>query len=197
MFNFQSRCNQGIPMADNFQDIFKSLKVEIDPEEVEKSIKTLQDKVKKIANDGRYTKVRLKYRGKVVSPDMPLAVFVAAEAAVFWYAGLLRVLAFNVGVGSILEVEFVHEADGIIDQGKVKYEEGDVEAAEELFKQALEMSPDHAEANYRMAVLLRVMARVEEAIPLFEKVAKGDSEWKEKAEQALDTLRNGRPIKTL
>ena len=57
------------------------------------------------------------------------------------------------------------------------------------------MSPSHPEANYRMAVLLRVMARVEEAIPLFEKVAQGDSEWKEKAEQALETLRHGRPVK--
>ena len=95
-------------MADNFQDLLKSLKVEIDPEEVEESIKTLQDKVKQIANDGRYTKVRLKYKGKVVTPDMPLAVFVAAEAAVFWYAGLLRVLAFNVGVAlRFWEVEIV------------------------------------------------------------------------------------------
>ena len=125
-------------MADNFQDLLKSLKVEIDPEGVEESIKTLQEKVKQIANDGRYTKVRLKYKGKVVTPDMPLAVFVAAEAAVFWYAGLLRVLAFNVGVGSILEVEFVHQADEIVGEGKQKYDDGDVEAAEALFKKALE-----------------------------------------------------------
>ena len=184
-------------MADNFQDLLKSFKVEIDPEEVEESIKTLQKKVKQIANDGRYTKVRLKYKGKVVTPDMPLAVFVAAEAAVFWYAGLLRVLAFNVGVGSILEVEFVHKADEVVGEGKQKYEDGDVEAAEALFKRALDISPSHPEANYRMAVLLRVMARVEEAIPLFEKVAQGDSEWKEKAEQALEALRHGRPVKTL
>ena len=84
-----------------------------------------------------------------------------------------------------------------VGEGKQKYEDGDVEAAEALFKKALEMSPSHPEANYRMAVLLRVMARVEEAIPLFEKVAQGDSEWKEKAEQALETLRHGRPVKTL
>ena len=33
-------------MADNFQDLLKGLKVEIDPEEVEESIKTLQEKVR-------------------------------------------------------------------------------------------------------------------------------------------------------
>ena len=184
-------------MADNFQDLLKGFKVEIDPKEVEKSIQILQEKVKKLANDGRYTKVRLKYKGKVVTPDMPLAVFVAAEAAMFWYTGLLRVLAFNVGVGAVLEVEFVHKADELVEEGKQKYEDGDVEAAEALFSKALEIHPDHIEANYRMAVLLRVLGRTEEAVVLFEKVAKEDSPFKEKASQAVESLLHGRPIKTL
>ena len=37
-------------MADNFQDLLKSLKVEIDPEEVEESIKNLQEKYKRMDN---------------------------------------------------------------------------------------------------------------------------------------------------
>ena len=140
-------------MADNFQDLLKGFKVEIDPKEVEKSIQILQEKVKKLANDGRYTKVRLKYKGKVVTPDMPLAVFVAAEAAMFWYTGLLRVLAFNVGVGAVLEVEFVHKADELVEEGKQKYEDGDVEAAEALFSKALEIEKGYTRAKEGMRKL--------------------------------------------
>ena len=68
-----------------------------------------------------------------------------------------------------------------MEEGKQKYEDGDVEAAEALFSKSFEIHPDHIEANYRMAVLLRVLGRTEEAVVLFEKVAKEDSPFKEKS----------------
>ncbi|MBM75247.1 MAG: hypothetical protein CMK59_07585 [Proteobacteria bacterium] len=179
-------------MADNFQSWISSFKVEIDPDEIESSIQTLQRKAKEMAADGRYTKVRVKFRGKQIVPEMPLAVFVAAEAATFWYAGLMRSLAFNLGARSLLEIEFVHMADEKIAAGVELFEEGEVDEAEECYREALEMAPHHPEANYRLAVLLRITARRDDAIKHFEKVAKGDSEWSQKAQQALDRMLRGK-----
>ncbi len=179
-------------MADNFKSWISSFKVEIDPEEIESSIQALQRKAKEMAADGRYTKVRIKFRGKQIAPEMPLAVFMAAEAATFWYAGLMRALAFNLGARSLLEIEFIHLADEKIAEGVEFFEEGEVDEAEALFREALEMVSHHPEANYRLAVLLRITARREEAIEHFEKVAKGDSEWAEKSQQALERMLRGK-----
>ncbi len=179
-------------MSDDFQSWISSFKVEVDPDQIESSIQSLQEKAKELAADGRYTKVRIKFRGKQIAPEMPLAVFVAAEAATFWYAGLMRALAFNLGVRSLLEVEFIHQADEKVVEGAELFEEGEVDEAEACYREALSMAEHHPEANYRLAVLLRVTARREEAITHFELVAEGESEWAEKAQTALDKMRKGK-----
>ena len=179
-------------MSDNFQSWISSFKVEIDPDEIESSIQALQRKAKEMAADGRYTKVRIHFRGKQVAPEMPLAVFMAAEAATFWYAGLMRALAFNLGARSLLEIEFIHLADEKIAEGVDLFEDGEVDEAEACFRAALEMVPHHPEANYRLAVLLRITARRDDAIEHFEKVAKSDSEWSDKAKQALERMQRGK-----
>ena len=56
----------------------------------------------------------------MIVPEMSLGVFLAAEAATFWYAGLIRALAMNIGMGSLIEVEFVHQASEKIAEGKAK-----------------------------------------------------------------------------
>src|SRR5687767_7255476 len=57
----------------------RALPFEIDPRRMEESLKKLQGEMVHWANKGRYTKVRFKFRGKQLLPDLPLAAVVAAE----------------------------------------------------------------------------------------------------------------------
>ena len=80
-----------------FKKFIDKIQIELDPEEVEGTIRNLQSKAKQLANEGMYTKVRIKFRDRVIVPEIPLGVFIATEAATFWYAGLVRALAVNLG----------------------------------------------------------------------------------------------------
>src|SRR5690348_996016 len=51
----------------------KTLPFEVDPKKLEESLNALKDQVVKLAKKGRYTKVRFKWRGKQLLPDLPLA----------------------------------------------------------------------------------------------------------------------------
>ena len=179
-----------------FQEWIRNFKVEIDPDQVEASFQNIQEQVKKLAADGRYTKVRIKFRGKAISPDIPLGVFIAAEAAAFWYAGLMRILAFNVGVRSFVEVEFIHQADEKIAEGMAAYADGEIDEAETAYREALAMSPEHPGAHYRLGVLLRVSGRSDEARSHLGKAAATEGfEHAEKAQEALDRMdRKGRTL---
>ena len=70
--------------------LFEDFRIDIDPDKIDESVKALQERLKRMVDQGRYTKVRLKYKGKALMPDIPLGIFMATEAASFWYAGLFR-----------------------------------------------------------------------------------------------------------
>ena len=174
-----------------FKKMLDKIQVELDPEKIEKSITTLQDKVRRLTNDGLYTKVRIKFRDRVIVPEIPLGVFLAAEAATFWYAGLIRALAVNLGMRTFIEVEFIHKSAEKVAEGKKAFEEGEVELAESLYREALEMRADDPIACYHLGVLLRVTGRRDEAIRCFEITASYDSEFKDKAQVALEKMKRG------
>jgi len=177
--------------SNEFQKLFDKIHVELDPSKMEKSLSQLQEKVRQLTHDGMYTKVRIKFRGKVIVPEMPLGVFLAAEVATFWYAGLIRALVVNLGVRSLVEVEFIHQSTEKLAEGRAAYEEGEVDLAEKLYRQALEMRPKDPVIHYHLGVLLRVTARRTEAMECFEIAAEQDSEVQEKAQKALEKMRRG------
>ncbi|MGV3625669.1 MAG: DUF4342 domain-containing protein, partial [Archangium sp.] len=72
-----------------------ALPFEIDPQKIEASLNKLKDQVVTLAKKGRYTKVRFKFRGKQLLPDIPLAAVVAVEGATFYWAGVLRAVVFT------------------------------------------------------------------------------------------------------
>ena len=177
--------------GNEFKKLMDKIQIELDPEKIEQSLSGLQEKVRRLTSDGMYTKVRVKFRGKVIVPEMPLGVFLAAEAATFWYAGLIRALAMNIGMGSLIEVEFIHQASEKIAEGREAYEEGEVDHAEMLYREALDMRPDDPIANYHLGVLLRVTARRDEALVCFKKSAEQESPVQEKARKALEKMKRG------
>lgn len=172
--------------------LFEDFKIDIDPDRIDESVRELQQRLRKMVDQGRYTKVRLKYKGKALMPDIPFGVFVATEVASFWYAGLFRALVVNLGVKTFVEVELIHEADERVKEGLELYMNGEVEAAEELYREALRMKPKDTSALYNLGILLRVTGRRDEAMSCLRMAAEnGHHPDADRAQEALDKMERG------
>lgn len=172
--------------------LFENFEIEIDPSRIDDAMRALSTRVRSLVDQGRYTKVRLKYKDKALMPDIPLTVFVATEAVTLWYAGLLRALLVNLGVRAIIEVEFIHDAEEKVSEGIELYMAGEIEGAEAKYREALRMKADDGAALYNLGVLLRVTARRDEAIECFEKVAAMKTHPDaERAKSALSRIKRG------
>jgi tetratricopeptide (TPR) repeat protein len=168
------------------------LKWEIDPEQIDESLRKLRDQLKKLYDQGRYTRVRFKWKGKPLGPDVPMAALVAGEAVSLMLAGPLRLLVFNLGVKTFLEVEFLHEASERVHEGQELFADGEVDAAEAKYREALSMKEDDTSALYNLGVLLRVTGRRDDAIAMFEKAAKDEGHPDAaKAKEALEKMQRG------
>jgi tetratricopeptide (TPR) repeat protein len=149
---------------------------EIDPKRVEESLRKLRGEVVHWANKGRYTRVRFKFRGKQLLPDIPIAAIVAAEGLTFYWGGILRALIFNVAGGSLLQVELVNDADKRIQAGKEALLSGDVDEALALFREALAMDRDNASAHLNLGVALKLQGDKPGALAAFERARALDPE---------------------
>ncbi len=128
------------------------LPFEIDPKKVEESLGKLKEQVVIWAKRGRYTKVRFKFRGKQLLPDLPLAAVAAVEGATFYWAGLLRMLVFNLAGRTVLEVELVNDSEKKIQAGKEALLSGELDRALDLFKEALDMDAENANVHLNLGV---------------------------------------------
>ena len=121
-----------------------------------------------LANQGRYTKVRLKFRGKAFLPDLPLAAVVAAEGLTFYWGGLLRALAVNVAGKSLLQVELVHDAQKKVADGKAALLRGELDVALATFREAVEMDRARAESHLNLGIALKLAGERDEARRAFQ-----------------------------
>ena len=171
---------------------FDSFRIEVDPEAIDESVKKLTERVRSFVEHGRYTKVRIRYKGKPLIRDIPLGVFLATEAVTFWYAGLLKALVVNLGARTFIEVEFIHEANEKVAEGIDHFMAGEVDTAEACYRDALRMKPDDPAALYNLGILLRVTGRRKEAMECLEAAADSDGFVDaEKAREALERMRKG------
>jgi tetratricopeptide (TPR) repeat protein len=154
----------------------RALPFEIDPKRMEESLKKLQGEMVHWANKGRYTKVRFKFRGKQLLPDLPLAAVVAAEGLTFYWGGILRVLIANVVGKSVLSVEFINDSEKRVQAGKEALLSGDVDQALALFREALSMDRDNASAHLNEGVALKLKGDRDGALAAFEKAREIDPE---------------------
>jgi tetratricopeptide (TPR) repeat protein len=154
----------------------RALPFEIDPKRVEEGLKKLQGELVHWANKGRYTKVRFKFRGKQLLPDLPIAALVAAEGLSFYWGGILRVLIANVVGKAVFQVEFVNDADKRVQAGKEALLSGDMDQALALFREALAMDRDNASAHLNIGVALKLKGDREGALAAFEKAKSLDPE---------------------
>ncbi|MFP2962764.1 tetratricopeptide repeat protein [Myxococcus sp. 1LA] len=152
------------------------LPFEIDPKRMEEGLRKLQGEMVHWANKGRYTRVRFKFRGKQLLPDLPLAAVVAAEGLTFYWGGILRVLIANVVGGSVFQVELVNDAEKRVQAGKEALLSGDVDQALELFREAVSMDRDLASAHLNVGVALKLRGDRDGALASFEKAKEKDPE---------------------
>ncbi|HYI00176.1 tetratricopeptide repeat protein [Hyalangium sp.] len=172
----KARSSQKALPAGKPVDKGRALPFEIDPKRVEESLKKLQGEMVHWANKGRYTKVRFKFRGKQLLPDLPLAAIVAAEGLTFYWGGILRVLIANVVGKSVLQVEFVNDADKRVQAGNEALLSGDVDQALGHFREALSMDRDNAAAHLKLGVALKLKGDRDGALAAFEKAKEKDPE---------------------
>ncbi|ATB30741.1 tetratricopeptide repeat protein [Melittangium boletus] len=149
---------------------------EIDPKRIEEGLQKLRQEVVHWANKGRYTKVRFKFRGKQLLPDLPIAAVAAAEGLTFYWGGILRALIFTVAGGSLLQVELVNDADKRVQAGKEALLNGDLDEALALFREALTMDRDNAGAHLNVGVALKLKGEREAALAAFERAKALDPE---------------------
>jgi tetratricopeptide (TPR) repeat protein len=138
-----------------------TLPFEIDPKKVEDSLKKFRDQLLKFTKKGRYTKVRFKFRGKQLLPDLPLAAVMAVEGATFYWTGLLRLLVFNLAGRAVIDVELVHDSEKRITAGKEALLSGDLDVALAAFREALEMDPENPVVHLNLGVAYKLKGQKE------------------------------------
>lgn len=133
-----------------------TLPFEIDPKKVEESLKKFRDQLVQLTKKGRYTKVRFKFRGKQLLPDLPLAAVVAVEGATFYWTGLLRLLVFNLAGRAVIDVELVNDSEKRITAGKEALLSGDLDEALKAFREALDMDPENPVVHLNLGVAYKL-----------------------------------------
>jgi len=152
---------------------FKGFRLEVDPEQVEETVRELRRRVRETFRAGATTRVRLSYRGQRIGPDIPLAVFLAGEGVAFWLLSPLPALLVNLGARAVLDVELIDEAEELVQEGVQHYLDGDLERAERCYRRALRKHPESPSALYNLGVLLNVADRRDEARAMLRAAAMG------------------------
>jgi tetratricopeptide (TPR) repeat protein len=134
----------------------RAFPIEIDPAAVDATLARVKDELVHWANKGRYTRVRFKFRGKQLLPDLPLAAVVAAEGLTFYWGGILRALLMNVAGKSVLDVEFVNDSEKRVQKGKEELLSGNLDEAMKNFREALAMDRDSIAAHLNLGVSLKL-----------------------------------------
>jgi len=133
-----------------------TLPIDVQPGRIEEALKKVTETLRHWANTGRYTKVRFKFRGKPLLPDLPLAAVVAAEGLTFYWTGILRALLVNVAGRSVLDVELVNDSEQHVQKGKEELLTGEIDRAISEFRIAIAKQRDNASAHLNLGVALKL-----------------------------------------
>jgi tetratricopeptide (TPR) repeat protein len=138
----------------------RALPIEVDPSRIEATLSKLKEQLVAWANKGRYTKVRFKFRGKQLLPDLPLAAVLAAEGLTFYWGGILRALIVNVAGKTVLDVELVNDSEKQVQLGKEALLGGEVDQAIELFREAVSMDGRNPKVHLNLGIALKLKGDV-------------------------------------
>lgn len=167
-----------------------ALPFEIDPQKIEASLNKLKDQVVTLARKGRYTKVRFKFRGKQLLPDIPLAAVVAVEGATFYWAGVLRAVVFTLAGRTLIDVELVNDSEKKLAAGKEALLSGDLDEALKHFNDARDMDGENPAVHLNLGIALKLKGDHPGARAALEQALKLDPRgpFAHEAERLLKTL---------
>jgi tetratricopeptide (TPR) repeat protein len=147
----------------------KRATLRVTPAELQHRDQSFVEKVQGIIRKGQVNKVRIKYGDKTLLPAVPLSLFLAAEALTLVGAGLVRALVANVGIGTLLDVEFINDAEEHYNEGVRHYQSGDLEEAIGEYRQAVSIDSNYSEAYLNLGVIFKIQGDVDGARSYFEK----------------------------
>jgi tetratricopeptide (TPR) repeat protein len=134
----------------------RKITLEINTNRLEESIQQFVEKVQYWYKQGIINKVRLKYRGKAILPDIPLSYFMLAQVATFFLAGVVRALAISLGTRIFFEVEMINDAEELLKKARDLYLNGDLDEALEILRQIVELDPSYAEAHLYIGIIRKI-----------------------------------------
>ncbi|MBS2024416.1 MAG: tetratricopeptide repeat protein [Deltaproteobacteria bacterium] len=158
---------------------------------VENAFGTISEEAKKLMEKGQHTKVRIKFRERQIA-ELPIAVVAAAEVASLWWFGPLRLLLGHVVGKTVLDVEFVSNADAIVAEGRALLADGELERALGLFDKALSMDRSCAGAYLGRGIALKLKGDRPGARAAFQRAEECDKigETGREARRHLDNLKD-------
>lgn len=162
----------------------KKVTLEINTNRIEESISQAVEKIQYWYRQGMIHKIRLKYKGKAILPDIPLSYFLLVQAATFFLTGIVRALAISIGTKVFFEIEMINDAEERFTRGRNLYLEGDLEEAATLFQEVLDLDPQYAEAYLYLGIINKIKKDNESATRFFEKARKLDPTGKAGIEAA-------------
>ena len=112
---------------------------------------------------GRFTRVRILRRGEPVTPDIPVAGMLAAEALSIVLLGPLRLVLAHVAGQLFFDVELVSDASVPLKAAREHYAQGELAAAAREAERALKIDPRLADAEVFLGVLAKVRGEIDVA----------------------------------
>lgn len=149
--------------------------IEIDPKQVDETLGRIRGELSHWAKKGRYTKVRFKFRGKQLLPDLPLVAVMAAEGLTFYWGGILRALIFNIAGKAVFDVELVNDSEKRILAGREALLSGDADKALGLFREARDMDRDNPNVHLNLGIVLKLKGDLAAAREALEKARSLDA----------------------
>lgn len=156
----------------------KKITLEINTNRVEENIRQAVEEVQYWYQQGLIRKVRLKYKGKPILPDIPLSYFMLVQVATFFLTGVVRALAVNLGTRIFFEVEMVNDAEESLKRAKDLYLDGDLDDAIRMLEQVIKLDRNCAEAYLYLGIIHKIKKDLSTATRYFEQAHNLDESGK-------------------
>ena len=149
----------------------------------------IREQAKDLMAKGQHTKVRIKFRDRVIA-ELPIAAVAAAEVASWAAFGPFRLVIGHLIGRAVLDVEFVSNADAHVAEGRALLADGEMEKALAAFDKALSLDRRSAGAHLGRGIALKLRGDKAAAKAAFEKAEECDphGEAGREARRHLDNL---------
>jgi tetratricopeptide (TPR) repeat protein len=134
----------------------RKVTLEINTNKIDESIKQAVERVQYWYKQGIINKVRLKYKGKAILPDIPLSYFMLVQVATFFLTGVVRALAMNLGAKVFFEVEMINDAEELLKKARDLYLDGELDEAVRLLEEVITLDHRYSEAFLYLGIINKI-----------------------------------------